>query len=120
MYTPINIDTYNLDKSSTRVNFFIFSQVFATGTAIPSKGSSTRTSPKGCMNEDFIAPAHQEELRLCNKDKAFSITQKPQGLAAYYRNTAEQSLLGEKKAKCAKLLNCLVDLKLCWHPHTVA
>lgn len=38
MYTPINIDTYNLDKSSTRVNFFIFSQVFATGTAITSKG----------------------------------------------------------------------------------
>lgn len=96
------------------VNFFIFSQVFATGTAIPSKGSSTRTSPKGCMNEDLIPPAHQEELRLCNKDKAFSITQKPQGLAAYYRNTAE------KKAKCAKLLNCLVDLKLCWHPHTVS
>lgn len=44
------------------------------------------------MNEDLIPPAHQEELRLYNKDKAFSITQKLQGLAAYYRNTAEQSL----------------------------
>lgn len=72
------------------------------------------------MNEDLIPPAHQEELSFVLVTESFSITQKPQGLAAYYRNTAEQSLLGEKKAKCAKLLNCLVDLKLCWHPHTVS
>lgn len=81
MYTPTNIDADNLDKSGTHVNFFlIFSQILATVTAIPSEGSSTSTNPKGYLNEDLTPPAQQEELTLYNKDKALSITQKPQGL----------------------------------------
>lgn len=42
------------------------------------------------MNENLTLPAHQEELTLDNKDKAFSITQKLQGPTDYYRNTAEK------------------------------
>lgn len=90
MNTPTNIHADNLDKSSTHVIFFIFSQIFATVTAIPSIGRSTSTSPKGYMNEDLTPPAHQEEFALYNKDKAFSTSQKPQGPTAYNRNTAEE------------------------------
>lgn len=73
------------------------------------------------MNEDLTPPAQQEELTLYNKDKAFSLTQKPQGLqpTTGTQQKRSEALLREKKAKRAKLLNCFVDLELCWHPHTV-
>lgn len=66
------------------------------------------------MNEDLARPAHQEELTLYNKDKAFSITQKPQGPTAYYRNTAEEirDFVRWKESKVCKATQLLCGLKI--------
>lgn len=65
------------------------------------------------MNEELAPPAHQEEFTVYNKDKAFSITQKPQGPGAYYRNTAEEirDFIWWKESKVCKVTQLFCGLK---------